>query len=151
MENFEAPPTFSSSDKLYISDEIKAFLLETVKWTKFLAILGYIGLGFLALGGLIFTVVFSFVGKIPEVNFPMWVIGFVYLAIAVVYCFPVTFLYRFSVRMKTALTFSNQQQLTTGFENLKSLYRFIGIFSIVMLSLYVLVIVLIVPLALIFS
>ncbi|MBL4586025.1 MAG: hypothetical protein JKX84_03060, partial [Flavobacteriales bacterium] len=37
-----------------------------------------------------------------------------------------------------ALTIANQDDLTDGFENLKSLFKFMGIFMVIILGIYVL-------------
>ncbi|HEX2921279.1 MAG TPA: hypothetical protein VHO50_08960 [Bacteroidales bacterium] len=69
-------------------------------------------------------------------GFPMGILAFVYIAIAVLFYFPVTYLYRFSVQMKPGLSSGDQPTVTSAFKNLKSMFRFMGIFAIVVLSLY---------------
>lgn len=149
MENFESFP--QSNGNLTINQPTRDFLLETTKWAKFLAIMGYIGIGFLVLAGIIVGIAFSFIDEMKTIGFPMGLIGLVYVIIAVVYYFPVTYLYRFSVQARSGLMFNNQETFTSGIENLKSHYRFIGIFTIVILSIYALILILIVPLTLLLA
>jgi hypothetical protein len=75
----------------------------------------------------------------------------VYLALAGVYWFPVTYLYRFSAQMKQAVKSRDESLYTSGFANLKSLFKFFGIFTIVMLALYGLILVIAVPMAMFFK
>lgn len=143
MENIET--TQPVENLLIINSEIKGYLLETSKWGKFLAIFGYVGMGLLLLLGVVFTVGFSIFNSFSGVGFPMKIMGFVYILIAVSYYFPLTYLYRFSVQLKQGLNSINQQTVTSGFENLKSLFKFMGILTIVVLSIYALIIIAIVP------
>ena len=66
-------------------------------------------------------------------------ITIVYLAIAVLLFFPCLYLNKFSVKMKTALNSINQEDFEDSFKNLKSLFKFYGILSIILLSFYALV------------
>jgi len=135
---------------IVINQEIKDFLLETSKWGKFLAITGYVGVGLLMLMGLGFTIGFTVFSSVTDLGFPIGLFGLIYVLIAVLYYFPVTYLYRFSVQIKQGLTSNDQQTVTTGFGNLKSVYKFMGIFTIVILSIYSLALVLILPITLLF-
>jgi hypothetical protein len=67
------------------------------------------------------------------------VITALYLCMAVVLFFPSLYLNRFSSRMKIALSAMNQENFDESLRNLKSLLKFYGIFTIIMLSFYVLV------------
>jgi uncharacterized oligopeptide transporter (OPT) family protein len=66
------------------------------------------------------------------------VITIVYLILAALYFFPVYYLYQFSTRMKTALSTKKDDTLADAFEVLKSHYKFIGVLTVIVLSLYVL-------------
>lgn len=143
MENIEISNQSESS--FTISDEIKKYLLETSKWGKFLAIVGYVGMALLVLVALGVMVGFSFLNSDTEGTFPMAALGLVYILLAVLYYFPINYLYRFSVQMKEGLATDNNQSVTTGFENLKSLFKFMGIFTIIVLSIYALLLVIVLP------
>jgi hypothetical protein len=54
-------------------------------------------------------------------------------------------LYNFYIQLKQGFNSINQQRFTSGFENLKSLFKFMGILTIVVLSIYALLIIVIVP------
>ena len=117
--------------------EIKIYLAETAKWGNLLAIVGYVFLGIMALISVGITIAFSFFKK--EMAFPMWIMGLVYLVLAGINYIPVTYLYRFSAQIKLAVIKGDENFYASGFANLKSLFKFLGIFLIVFLGLYVLV------------
>ena len=123
--------------------EVKTNLTETAKWAKFLAILGFIGIAFMVIGALFAG---AFLGSQPGMgaaDFPFTpgMISIIYLLIAVLYFFPIYYLYNFSVKMKNALLSGNDSLLKEAFGHLKSHYKFIGIFTIVFIALYFLAII----------
>jgi len=58
---------------------------------------------------------------------------------AVVSIFPYLYLYQFATRMKNALRSSEQEELNSAFSSLKSCFKFVGVFTIIMLGFVVLV------------
>lgn len=134
------------------SDEIKSYLLEATKWGKFLAILGFIFIGFILIAGIFATISLSFAGSAMGFgNFPMGLLGVLYLIIGLIYYFPVSYLYKFSTQIKLAILSNNTFSLASGFSNLKSLFKFMGILAIVTISLYIIGIIIAVPMAIMFA
>lgn len=128
--------------ELGISEEIKDYLRETSTWAYFLSILGFIGLGLMVLLGLFFGAIMSSLpGGDPynELGFSGGFLGIIYVIFALIYFFPILYLFMFAKKMKDALRTNDNIELTAAFSNLKSHYKFIGIFTIVILSLYVLI------------
>jgi hypothetical protein len=148
MENFDN--SVQPESPFMGSSEIKGYLLETAKWGKFLAIVGYIGTGLLVLLAFFMMFGLSSLSQFVEVSFPMGMLGFVYIIFAVLYFIPVNYLFQYSVKMKQGLIANDLQNITTGFRNLKSLFKFFGIFTIVILSLYVLILIITIPAAMFF-
>lgn len=127
---------FSSSD-LVITTESKNYLLFAAKWASFLSIIGFITLGLMILGGLLMFAIgssFSRIGAGAQIG----VLAFVYIGMAVIYFFPIYYLFLFGQKIKKAVKSTDQNDLEAGFENLKSCFKFLGIFTIVILSLYIL-------------
>jgi hypothetical protein len=137
MENTEINTT--QTETFAVNREIKLYMAETAKWGNILAIIGYVAMGIMALASLVMIVAFSFIDM--ETAFPMWILGIVYLVFAGIYYIPVTYLYRFSNQMKMAVHRNDEKLYTSGFANLKSLFKFFGIFTFVLLGLYVLIII----------
>ncbi|MGA1227123.1 MAG: DUF5362 family protein, partial [Tamlana sp.] len=71
-------------------------------------------------------------------GFSMGYFGLIYVALALLYFFPVYYLFNFSRKMKSALNNTNNDDLKSAFANLKSHYKYMGIFAIIIISIYVL-------------
>ena len=134
---------------LQIDPLTKSYLWEIARWAKFLSIIGFILCLLILLGGLFFSSSLSYFSAGNEtiqdgVN-PTGLgvtMAFVYIILVVVYFFPCLFLYRFSTKMKAALNGNAQDQLNLSFQNLKSLFKYVGIITIIFLAVYGLVLVL---------
>jgi hypothetical protein len=118
-----------------INPEMLPILDEMRKWTMFIAIIGFVGIGFLVI------MAFS-IGTIMEMSqqdmpFPGYTFTIIYLLLAVLYFFPVLYLYKFSVNLKKSLEDSSSDILLAAFAHLKAHYKFIGILCIIMLTFYV--------------
>ena len=128
---------FSNTD-LVITTSSKNYLLYAAKWASFLSIIGFISLGLMILGGLFVFFIGSsnsrFAGGAPQLG----IIGFIYLGMAAIYFFPIYYLYLFAQKIKKAVNSTSQSDLEGGFENLKSCFKFLGIFTIIIISLYIL-------------
>jgi hypothetical protein len=125
----------------FITGEVRSYLAESAKWGKFLAIMGYIGIGLMLLLAVGVMAMGSASQLVPGMGMNMGAFGLVYVVIAAFYFFPVYYLHQFSLKIKHGLTSQDPQSITTGFQNLKSLFKFMGIFTIAILSIYALVIV----------
>jgi uncharacterized membrane protein len=132
---------------LGIEPATKAHLSEAARWAKFLAIVGFVLIGLLVVVAIFFGSVFSFVSSrsggsdFQRAGYEGIVGGFVmfmYIIVAAIYFFPCLFLFRFSVKMKTALAANDQETLNTSFQNLKKMFRFVGILTIIGLALFAL-------------
>jgi len=143
MENttFETQP----NETFAVNREIKLYLAETAKWGNLLAIFGYVFMGLMVLISLVMIIAFSFIPQ--QTAFPMWILGIVYLLFAGIYWIPVSYLYRFSAQMKVAVKNNDEDRYTAGFANLKSLFKFFGIFTIVIIALYGVMLAIAVPLS----
>ena len=114
------------------------FLQESAKWSKFMAIIGFIGVGLMVMVSLFMAIGFSAMGAstMPELPFPMSVFSILYVLFAAIYFFPVYYLYQYATKTSAALHSKNKQLLTDGLENLKSHHKFLGIFTLIIISLY---------------
>ena len=130
------------------NETIEMYIKETAKWGKFLAIVGYVVMGILVLLALVMMFGLSALTKVAGQKFPVIWVGIVYVLLAGIYYIPITYLYRFSVRAKQAVLDNDEEQYISAFENLKSLFKFIGIFTIAIFALYALILVVALPVAL---
>jgi hypothetical protein len=63
----------------------------------------------------------------------------VYLLLALLFFFPCLYLFKFSVKMQASLNSMSQENFEESLKNLKSMFKFYGICTIVMLSIYALI------------
>lgn len=134
------------NDELQITPDIKALLHESARWGRFLSIVGLILSGMVVvmaffLPSLIDTLsAIQHAELLPEGSKTGITINF--LIIAAVIFFPSLFLLKFSKAMKKALEEINQDDFSMAFSNLKTLLKFYGIITIIILGLYALAIIL---------
>ena len=128
------------SFEMKLSESAKDFLKETAKWAYFLSILGFIGIGFIIFAALFASTLFSAMENMPLMGAmgPSFgiVMSVVYLIIAALYFFPVYYLKRFASYAKAAIKENNSEKLTVSLKYLKSHYKFIGIMTLVVFSMY---------------
>jgi len=143
MEEVQPQPLFSLS----IDPVIKSHLSETARWGKFLSILGFILCGLMVILGVFSGTFFNTIISRTQGAYNSLMhsgsfgamMAVVYIIIAVIYFFPCLFLYRFSAKMKTALNGNEQTDLTLSFQNLKALFRYTGILTLIMLAIYLII------------
>ncbi len=131
--------------QLFITEEARAGLKTAASWSYFLAILGFVGIGFMALAGIAMIVMSGFMSDMMQqadspFPFPFWMFSFFYLVLAGLYFFPVLYLFKFANLMKAALRDTDNRNLTESIINLGRHYKFLGIMVIVLIGLYVVMI-----------
>ena len=143
MDTDLTEPGNTSGGSLVLTEQILAYLNETRRWAKFLAIMGFVGVGLIVILALSIGSLVNFISSLSPtpLPFPAFLLTVVYLFVALLYFFPVLYLYRFSTKMELALARKDQRELKSSFENLKSVFKFLGIMTIVVLSLYALAII----------
>ena len=126
-------------EQLTLTSGAKSFLKETAKWCKFLSILGFIGLGLLFLSSFFISTIYASMPQATSTPFNLGTaITIFYILMIAIYIFPLYYLYQFSVKLKKAVTSKDDEVLASAFEMLKSHYKFVGVFTIIMLSIYIL-------------
>ena len=131
---------------LGIDNISKSHLSEAAKWARFLAICGFVFLGLMVIYGVVVSFVIAdmastmsqFDTTANENSLKnLMGIGMIifYIVFAVIAFFPYYFLLRFANKMKAALISNDQEALNGSFQNLKILYRYMGILMIISLVL----------------
>ncbi|MBL7472101.1 hypothetical protein [Robertkochia sediminum] len=126
----------AAPEELKLTPRMIEMLKQTTSWTRFLAIVGYVMVGFMVLAAF-----FMFGLDLPMDDtgmgaFGAGVGGVMYVIIALIYFFPVHYLYKFSSSMKRALADHDTQFLESGFDFLRKHYKFMGILTAVALIIY---------------
>jgi len=132
-------------NKLELNELAIDSLRVSAKWSTFLSIIGFmliaalfIGTAFSAMSGQ------SELQGMQTMNPMAGVLKFMpllYVLIAVIYFFPVYYLFKYASGMKKALNFRNSEMVAESLVYLKSHHKFLGIMTIVMISLYIVIII----------
>ena len=142
MQNYTEQNQATSLFGFGIDESSRAHLAEAAKWAKFLAIVGFV------MCGLIIVLSF-FIGTLFSASMSKYgdsaafgsgfgiIITIVYLGIGILYFFPCLFLFKFANNMIAALNSNEQITLNRSFQNLKIMFRYVGILTIIVLGLYI--------------
>ena len=123
------------SGQLAVEGQGQNYLKETAKWAKFLSIVGFVFIG-------LFALVFINIGlaggtALAETGMPYggsFIIG--PLLILGIYFYPLYKLFKFSQHAKNSLASTSSLELTHALSNLKSLYKFMGILTLIVVIFY---------------
>lgn len=129
-------------NQLLVSTEMKSDLLSISRWTKFLAILGFIGIGFMLIAAFIMIVSSVIMSSyIYKDTLLMVIIAIFYLIFAVVYFFPVLYLMRSAIDLGKGVNDHNNELLASAIKNLKAHFKYMGIMIIATIGLYIIIVI----------
>ena len=151
MEQYPDQPAEQNQESTLFGFGIDQFsrshLWEAAKWAKFLAIVGFIMCGLLAIAGIYLGSVVSSTSPYEREYGSASVfaglgvfVSVLYVGFAIIWFFACLFLLRFANHMKNALNTDDQATLNSSFQNLKIMFRYVGIIAIIVISLYILLI-----------
>jgi len=124
---------------LEVDQTAKAYMVETARWAKFLAILTFIMMGILVLASKFIGDYMALQYSTQGLQMPEWfstVIMVVYILVVCLYFYPVFALLKFSNLIKPAVQAANKEQFNNAFRYLKNMFKYIGILTIIFLSFY---------------
>lgn len=126
---------------LRVKESTKVDLLTAAKWTKFLCIVGSIGMALIVIFGIFLlgagTLASSMFSDMP---FGAVAMGILYLVIAALYIYPIMKGFQFASGAKAACLSDDENELARGIKGLSSLTQFLGIITIIFLVIYAFVI-----------
>ena len=124
------------SAAMTVTEGMKRDLLSAAKWTKFLCIVGCVGVVIIVLLAIFMMFSGTMVSKIFAGTPLGAAVGFLYLIIAAIYIYPLMKGFQFANATKAACLSNDEQQLARGIAGLNDLLKFIGILTIIILVLY---------------
>lgn len=131
----------SATNALTVTESMKYDLLCAAKWAKFLCIVGCVGVAIMLIASLGMIVIGGLLTKVfPDMPFGP-ALGFLYLIIAALYIYPLMKGFQFANATKAACLYNDQYQLARGVTGLKDLIKFTGILTIVVLSIYAIILI----------
>lgn len=119
------------------------WMFDAARWARFIAILGFILIGFLVIVGIFIGPVLSALNESMAMGSSTSTLSgglfaAIYLAIAFLYFFPVYYLFQFSNGLIKAFKAEDEEKLNASLHFLKKHFKFIGILTIVVLAIYIL-------------
>ncbi len=134
MENFETLDQNISpqQDRFTLTESMVHHAAVSAKWSKFLAIVGFVFIGFIVIAALSVGLIAD---KLPNVPFS-GLITVLYLLIAALYFYPTYTLFVYATKVRKALNTGDQEDLEEGYKNLASHHKFLGILILIFLCLY---------------
>ncbi|SMD01592.1 DUF5362 family protein [Pedobacter africanus] len=147
MENFEErgrepeEEVVQEAEQLVVTEEIRSYIYETAKWTRFLSIVGLVFSAFLALmafsaNGLIEGLATAAPSS-PLVQLGTTFLTVYFLCISLMLFYPSFLLFKYSNAANTAVLYADQENFTVAMKKMKSVFKFWGIVTIVILALNV--------------
>ena len=133
METNESP--FDEFVSLQVSEDAKTFLEQAAYWARFLAIVGFIGIGLAAIGALF--LIFG-AGSFGRMGVGM---GLMYVVIIGIYAVPIYYLFQFAKFGKDSVDLGDSGSLTESLRFLRANLRFVGIMVIIGMVFYGLILV----------
>jgi hypothetical protein len=120
----------------FLSETMLRHLKDASPWLRFIGVLGFIGAGFMAFGGIIFTIILLAVSSLAEEfgDFPFWIFPLIYIPFGLLFFFPARFTYNFGAKIRNYQFSNSDDDLEQAFKNNKSLWKFYGILCIVNLA-----------------
>jgi hypothetical protein len=132
-----------------LTETMLMYLKGASPWLRFLGVLGFIICGFLVLGAVLFFTLIPLAGDLwyelpwaqsfadeaagASAQFGV-IFGLYFLIIAALCFFPFYFIYNFGAKIRGYLVSGADQDLEKALKNNKSLWKFTGILTIVMLA-----------------
>lgn len=130
-------------NKIEISRETLRNLNTIRKWAMFIAIIGYIFLGLIVVFGLTAgTFLSAFNSGENSLGISETLMFIIFSVLSVAYFFPIHFLFRFSKNAAQATRTLSSKELDKAFRNLRLHFVSIGIFIILIITVYILMLIL---------
>lgn len=108
---------------------------QTRPWVFFMAIMGAIGASLMALGAVVALIGGAVSGDPATIG-----VAVLYGVMAVIYIFPVMYLFRYASSIKAFLHSGLAAQLNEALTAQKAFWKFVGIFTAVTMAIYVIII-----------
>ena len=142
-ETNEDVSTSFPENPLVVTEDIRSYMYDTAKWTKFLAIVGFVFSALVAMAALGAGAFITLLNKMnPGNSFGALGTGFftVYLLLmGLLYFYPSLLLFKHANAAKKAILYGDQENLSIAMRNMKSFFKFWGVLMIVILGLYAMI------------
>ena len=147
MENsIETTEELQQHPALIVTEEMRSYIYEIAKWTRFLAIVGFVITGFIVIAAFtanaiiatnpLLSLMFSQAGAAGSIALTI-----VFLIYAFILFYPSLLMFKYSTKAKQGVLYGEQASLNEAFSKLKSLFKYWGILMIVFIALNLLTVI----------
>jgi hypothetical protein len=144
MEENDQQEELGQDEQLVITEDIRSYIYESARWTKFLAVVGFVLSAFTVIGafgaGAFLDQMATLQPGNPLLQLGPGFITVLFLAVALLYFYPSLLLFSYSSAAKAAVLYANQEGLNIAMSKLKAFFKFWGILMMVLISFYVVLI-----------
>ena len=123
-------------DGMVIDETMKADLLSSAKWAKFLLILGTIAMVIYFIMGIVVTIAPFVLPPTPMLGGGI-IVGPIYVIVSLIAIYPLVKGFQFANGVKAACKTGSEAELARGFAGMHAYLRFSGILSIICLVVVV--------------
>jgi hypothetical protein len=146
MGNIEEPENGLSAEHemetLIITEDIRSYIYESARWSKFLSIVGFIFTGLMVLAAFSMNSIMTAMSQMPAYSglakFGSAGLTILYLMIALLYFYPSYLMYKYANSAKHAVLYGDQPSLSVAMSKMKSIFKFWGILTMILVGIYVL-------------
>jgi len=131
---------------LIVTEEIRSYIYETAKWASFLAIVGFVSTGLLVICAFMFGAIMSsspefalMTGELAKAGGAVLTIVFLIYAFAIFY--PSLLMFKYASKAKLGILYGEQESLNEAMGKMKSLFKYWGIITIIIISLNVITVI----------
>lgn len=142
-ETTQTDPQEEEEVLLTVTEDIRSYIYETARWTKFLSIIGFVVTGIMILFSFSAEALISTMnGRVGAANNPWAALGggfltIVFLLSALLYFYPSLLMFKYANSAKQAVLYGDQPALSEAMSRMKSFFKFWGIITITILGLYI--------------
>jgi len=127
--------------KLVVTEEMRSYLYDATKWARFMSVVGFVFSAFLIIGSFGIGAAMQAQPELTKQLGPVAGLGSIgitafYIVLALVFFYPSLMLMRFANKGRQGILFGDQEELNDSMSNVKSLFKFFGILTIVTIVSY---------------
>jgi|HubBroStandDraft_1064217.scaffolds.fasta_scaffold300027_2 hypothetical protein len=130
--SYATSPTYDPGATQAVSETAIEFLRQTRPWVLFLAVLAFLGSGFLLLAG----VVLAITGLVSKGQGFESILGLAYVPVALIYLYPAIKMWTYASAISRLVLSRSTSDLEVALAQQKHLWKFLGIAAIVMIVVY---------------
>ena len=146
MENIDDHIEEPIQPKLVVTEEMRSHIYEIAKWASFLSIVGFVATGIIAIGAFTVGAAMRANPSTAAMATEMGAAGNVFFttiallwALAIFY--PSLLMFKYAAKAKLGVLYGEQGSLNEAFSKLKSAFKYWGIVTLILVSLYLLAII----------